>query len=257
MTANNFAQLDPEEKLLVARVEDLANIAATRDCSRFSSFLNERQQQLVQEVIRRRKLEGCLLYGGYPDAVRRMLGVFPTWRQPEEEEFPVVAVTIHLPKDAALTHRDVLGSLMGLHIVRESVGDILFGERRCDVFVQQKLAQLIVDELRKVGRTGVRCEIGASGDYHRDEQFQDKRVTVSSVRLDALVSAMTGISREKGAAMIRSELVQHNYRTARSVSAAFLPGDVITIRGYGKYRVDDIGKPTKKGRLPVLIRKYI
>lgn len=252
----DFTQLEPEEKLLVARVEDLARIAARGD-SKFSSFLNERQQMVVQEMIRRRKLEGCMFYGGYPDALRCVLGIFPDWQQPEEEQFPITSVTIHLPKDADISHRDVLGSLTALRIARERIGDILFSQRRCDVFIQQEMAGLVTGELRKIGRTGVRCETGVPGDYSRNEQFQDMRATVSSARLDALVSAMTGISREKGAALIKAELVQCNYCTAHSVSVVFSPGDVITIRGYGKYKVDDIGKPTKKGRLPVLFRKYI
>lgn len=251
----DFAQIDPEEKLLVARLEDLARGAGGR--SRFSSFLNERQQLLAQEVIRRRRLTGWMLYGGYPDAVRRMAGFFPEWEQPDGGRFPLTAVTVHLPKGAEPSHRDVLGSLMALGIRRDCLGDIRISGRRCEVFAQDSVVGLILDELVKVGGYGVKCETGAPDDFAGEERFCELRGTVHSLRLDALVSVLTGLAREKGAALIKAELVRQNDRTAQSVSAEFCAGDVITIRGHGKYRVDEIGNPTKKGRLPLLCRKYM
>lgn len=253
----DFSQLVPEEKQLMARLEDLIRMAGKGDGCKFSSFLNERQIALAEELIRRRQPEGCLFYGGYPDAVRQVLGVFPAYQEPEGAAFPVEVVAVHLPKGAKPSHRDVLGSLMSLGIKRESVGDILIADRRCDVFALEPVAQLIVGELRKIGGYGVRCETGVAGEFQRTEAFQPLRGTIHSPRLDALVALLTGLAREKSAALIKSDLVQHNHQTATSRSQAFGPGDMITIRKYGKYIVDEIGNPTKKGRLPVLCRKYL
>lgn len=252
-----LSRLEGEEKILLARLEDIVRIAAEGGRPRFSPFLNERQAMIALELTRQRHISSTQLFGGYEDAVRRMFGAFPDYLEPETGQYPIQAVTIRLPKDTQPSHRDVLGSLMSLRIARESIGDILISERRCDVFVQDTVAALVVDELRKIGRYGVRCELGAQGDYVRSERFKELRGTVSSLRVDSVVSLLTNLAREKGAALVRSEQVQRNYQIVKSVSEPCAPGDVITIRGYGKYRLDEVGNETRKGRLPLLCRKYI
>lgn len=253
----DFSQLDPEEKLLAARFQDLARIAQDSGRARFSPFLNERQQMLAQETVRQKHLGGHLLYGGFPDATRQVLGFFPEWQLPEEQTFPIVPVAIRLPAGVEASHRDVLGSLLSLGIKREGVGDILFSQRRCDVFVLEPLAPLLVDELVKIGGAGVRCATGVPGEYANRQEYKSISGTVRSARMDALVAILTGLARDKATALLSAELVQRNYQPVRSASGAFAPGDVISIRGYGKYRVDAIDSPTKKGRLPVSCRKYL
>lgn len=253
----NGNHLDSEDKLLAARLDDLRRLSSAG--SRFSPFFNERQQLLAEEIVRQRKWSGCMWYGGYPDALRRMLGIFPLWEEPEEGAFPLAVVAAALPRGAAPTHRDVLGSLMSLGIKREGIGDILLpeGERIGYIFVQRHLAPLLQNDLKKIGGYGVRCALDEEGKYTRNDRFESRTGTVRSPRLDALVALLTGLSRAKSAVLLEREQVQLGYRTVCSASAGFSAGDVITVRGYGKYKVDEIGSPTKKGRLPVIYRKYI
>jgi RNA-binding protein YlmH len=145
---------------------------------------------------------------------------------------------------------------MSMQIKRESVGDILIRERRCDVFLLEPVARLVLDELTKIGGAGVRCEAAAETEYTRTDSFDASRGTVMTPRADAVVSVLTNLSRGKASELIRAEHVQRNHATLTSVSAEIAAGDVITIRRYGKYIVDEIGSPTKKGRLPLLYRKY-
>lgn len=252
----NLSQLAGEEKLLLARLEDILRIAAEGGRPRFSSFLNERQALIASELARQHYIDSILLYGGFEGAQRRVFGAFPAYEEPADDLFPITAVTIRLPKGAAPSHRDVLGSLMSLRITRESIGDILISDRRCDVFALDTVASLIVEELTKIGGYGVKCETGAAVDYASTASYKEIRGTVSSLRVDSVVSLLTNLAREKSAGLIRAEQVQCNYQTASSVSAPIAPGDIITVRGYGKYIVDEIGNPTKKGRLPLRCRKY-
>lgn len=259
----DLSRLDADEKLLVARFEDLWQGASGGNRCRFTSFLNERQQMLAEEAVRQWKLDGGMLFGGYDGAVRCIMGFFPSWHEPEQDSpethelYPIVPVTCRLPSGAALNHRDVLGSLMSLGIVRESVGDILLSDGRCDIFLLDTVAPVVLDELHKIGGVGVRCETGVQGGFKSTQQYKEMRGTVRSPRIDALVAILACTSRAKAAAMIQSENVQRNYKVAHNTAEEFYPGDVITIRGYGKYKVDDIGAPTKKGRLPVSSSKYL
>lgn len=253
----DFSQLDVDEKRLVARLEDLVRLAGDSGRRKFSAFLSERQVLVAEELLRQQRIRGCMLFGGHDSAVRRVMGAFPGYQEPTVAFFPVETITVHLPKGAQITHRDVLGSLMSLQIKRESIGDILLEDRLCHIFALEPVAQFIVDELKKVGGTGVRCELGRVGEIVPAEHFQEIRGTIHSRRLDALVSLLTGLAREKSANLIRSDLVRQNDRQTQNISQEISSGDVITVRGYGKYKVDQIGNPTKKGRLPLICRKYI
>jgi RNA-binding protein YlmH len=183
----NLSQLPEEDTLLLRRLEDLARIAGSGGRPRFSSFLNEREGMVAQELIRQQKLDRCRLFGGFPDAARTVFGAFSDYEEPDDAAFPIVPVAIHLPKGASVSHRDVLGSLMSMQIKRESVGDILIRERRCDVFLLDPVARLVLDELTKIGGAGVRCEAVTETEYTRTDSFDSLRGTVMTPRADAVV----------------------------------------------------------------------
>lgn len=238
----------------MARLEDICTLSRTRQIPKFTHFLNERQILITQQYLAQTDDEGCVFWGGWPDSMRQVLGVFPF--QPDRTAFPITAVNVLHRAGDRLSHRDFLGSLMGLGIKRESVGDILPQEDRCVLFVLEPVAATILGELKKVGSIGVRCEAGDGGRIIVTQDFKELRGTVSSLRLDSLVSLLTGLAREKSAGLIKSELVQRNYSVVQNGAREFAAGDKITIRGYGKFIVDEIGNPTKKGRLPIFCRKY-
>lgn len=253
----NLSALLGEEKLLLAKLDDLYCNACEIGRDRFSAFLNEREVDIAIEMVRQYKFENCYLYGGFDDAQRRIFGAFALENGSCKKSFPIKAIAVNLPKDAKITHRDVLGSLMSLGVKRECIGDILISDAKCDVFVQDSVAPYILQELKKIGGYGVRCSIETGVDFFRNDQFQHLRTTLKSARMDALVSDLANLAREKGAMLIKSERVRRNHQLCKNGADPFFVGDIVTIRGYGRYVVDEIGNPTKKGRLPVICRKYI
>lgn len=250
----NLAALSGEEKLFVGRLEDLCS--GRRAAPSFSLFLTQRRISIAEAFIsQRRYAEQTMLYGGFPDAERQILGVFPAHQYPDAAAFPVRAVTLHYRPDDAPTHRDFLGACLSLLITRDSIGDIVPEQGRCTIFALESVAPVILQELRKVGGVGVRCEPGAPADLEVRREFDELRGTVSSPRVDCVVALFAGISREKSAKLIQAELVQVNHANT-GISKHVSPGDVISIRGRGKFIVDIIGNSTRKGRLPVNYRKY-
>lgn len=243
--------------MLLPRLDDLFTLSRVKYKTGFTKFLNARQALIANEYIKQNKLDNYLFYGGRENAERLMLGVFSPDDVPDAGDFPLACVTSRYPENAALSHRDFLGTLTSLQITRESIGDILVSSGRCDFFVTGTVLNTILTELVKVGGVGVKTAKGVPGDFVVLERFEQVRITVSSPRLDSLVSHLANISREKASAIIRQGLAQQNFVQADSVSRIFAPGDTVSIRGYGKYIVDEIGAPTKKGRLPVICRKYI
>ena len=253
----NLSNLLGEDNQFLSRLEDL--FSCKRNTVRFSPFLTPRQVLITQSFVCQRQpagLEDTLLYGGFPEAERQVLGVFPSHQQPDPSLFPLEAVTLRYRQQDILTHRDFLGACLSLLITRESIGDIVPGAGYCTIFALKSVTPVILQELRKVGNTGVRSERGATGEVVPIQEFDELRGTVSSKRLDCFASLLSGISREKGAALIRAKLVQLNYVVETNLSKELSVGDIIVIRGQGKFIVDNIGSPTRKGRLPVVCRKY-
>ena len=83
------------------------------------------------------------------------------------------------------------------------------------------------------------------------------RDTVSSLRLDSVVSSGFSISRGKAAEAIESGRVQLNWAECRKCAAEVAQGDTISLRGLGKCVLEEVGNQTKKGRIFVSIKRYL
>ena len=245
------------EALFYAKLDDLFDAAERKCIPKFTSFLDESQQFLAEKYLARRQRPGWMLWGGYEGAGRRMLGVFPDYMEPAPEQFPLAAFTASYRKADALTHRDFLGSLMALGIRREAVGDILPAEGYCLFFTTDKIQALVLGELEKIGRTGVRLEAGLHMALPEGEKFQEISGTVASLRLDCVVALLTGKSREKAGELIQGGLVAKNYQLCDSNSAAVNPGDILSVRGFGKARLSEEIRTTKKERCFITLMKYV
>ena len=245
-----------EDALFAARIEDMFTLAEEKCLTRFSFFLDEHQQSLARQIAASHG-GNYGFYGGFADSERTVLGIFPFYQEVEYTLYPVVAVTVTFRKEDTLSHRDFLGALMSLLIKRESIGDILVGEGIGVIFTFDTIAPIIIQELTKIGRVGVRCQMGPPQSLPVSHHFLDLSGTVSSMRLDCIVSFLTNLSREKSAQLIRSGLVQVGGMVWESVSDTVQPGSKISIRGYGKFLIEEQGALTKKGRIHLLCKKYI
>ena len=174
---------------------------------------------------------------------------------PPEDIFPVGAVTFSFRKSDALTHREILGALMSLEIKRELLGDILTAEGYAVVFVHENAIEL-VNSVDKIGRVGVTAEIGVTKPLP-EQKVQRTELTVSSLRLDCIVSAAVNTSREKSASLVKSGMVNADFSPCANVSAEVRENTVISVRGSGRYRLSEISGETRKGRIRITIEKYL
>ncbi|WRS28122.1 YlmH/Sll1252 family protein [Oscillospiraceae bacterium MB08-C2-2] len=253
----NLANLEGDEKLFVARIRDIIRLSSESGRARFSHFLTERQVLLAAEAAGQQKCDTFRLYGGYEGAGRVMLGAFSPYEEPEDRLFPIQGIQITYKKEFSLSHRDFLGSLMGLKISRESVGDILPGTGECTLFVLESVAPTVLSELDKVGRVGVKCKPALAGSVAFEPSFMPVSGTVKSPRLDSMVALLTGQSRGKSADLIKAGQVSVAGAPCLELTRECLPGESISIRGIGKFILDDIGGLSKKGRLHIQCRKYL
>lgn len=245
-----------EDDVLAARIEDAARLCEARSYPRFVGFLDERQAALAKQIAQKLRIANYLLWGGYEDAQRVMFGVFPDWQQPDGDSFPVAVLHISFRKEDALSHRDFLGTLMAQGISRETVGDILVEEGRGVLFVKEEIASYIKAQVTKIGGAGIAFLEQPPASLPQGRGFEELSGTVASARLDCVLSVLLKCSREKCASLIAGGLITLNYEIALSPSARVEPEDRLSAKGYGKFIVDQIGPPTKKGRLHLAARKY-
>ena len=242
-----------ETKLLIAKTEDLAETCRKNCYPDFSKFMDERARQLVKNV----KAPGCKYhaYGGYDGAERKMIGCFPEGYEPLAEYFPLSAVKITPSDPSGLTHRDYLGSVLGLGINRDCIGDIVVSEKSACVFCADSVKNFILTNLDRIGRCSATAEETLNPEIP-EKKLKRKSITAASNRLDCILSAVIGTSRSKTEELIKAGRVMVNFTEAMSVHLKLKANDTVSVRGYGRFIYAGDCGTTKKGRIKVEIDIY-
>lgn len=249
--------MEGELHQLQNRFRELAERAATRGRPVFTPFLTLAEQDALLRMERQLAAPVQLL-GGYEWAERRMacFGEARAGEEPPETPACWVEITPDAPRFAqGLTHRDFLGAVMALGLKREQLGDLITEEGRAWIFCLEESAPFLCQSLAQVGRMGVSCAVGepppAAGRLP-----EESSVVVSSPRLDGLIAAVWNRSRSESQGFFAKELVFVNGRL--TVSPAYQPreGEIVSVRGVGRFRYEGIARETRKGRLRVTVRIY-
>ncbi len=155
-----------------------------------------------------------------------------------------------------LSHRDYLGAIMNLGIERSMLGDIVIKDGIAYVFVLKKMSRYLTESLTTIRHTSITAEITDDAGEVLKPEFEEIQGTVSSIRLDSIIALCGRLSRTKAAAYIESEKVFVNGQVVTNVSRSLKDGEIISIRGIGKFKFDSAGGQTKKGRTVITLLKY-
>jgi RNA-binding protein YlmH len=247
------------EKLVEARIRDIFTIAGKNREKKASNFLDPREQQIAEAIAG--SFPGLSFYfdGGHEEAERKIIVAYPQDRSDEPLQQPLGALRI-TPKDPDEHpgHRDYLGSILGLGINREKLGDILVGKAGADIIVKQEIMEYIGLNLVKVGNTSVDVEeISVKELLQPERPYKEMKSTVASLRLDAIAGIAFGLSRSKMAPFIKGENIRLNFKTVKDPATPVKEGDVISANRLGRAKVAEVGGQSKKGRIFVKVHRYI
>ena len=249
----------PEERLLFAKVLDRAALCCKKHEMVFTDFLDMAKSGKFLEQLQYERDLQVMAFGGYADCERRMLGFAPDYMTLTEEDFPIQALCIKKHKkfgQTDLTHRDYLGSILGLGIDRSKIGDILVSEEQTICFVEKEIAPYIVTQLQKVSRTPVQVEETTWTSLELEKEPILQKLTVASLRLDAVAGGVLHLSRGKIQALIDAEKTNVNWNTITQTSYLLKEGDMVSVRGFGRFRVMQIGGKSKKDRVILEVNVY-
>ncbi len=244
------------DKILQDHLTDLSARAKEGSYYTYSGFLSLAEQDLLLKTKTDIKYK---LIGGYENAERKLAAFGSKEDFGYEEETPIVCIKIEplMQKYAdALSHRDFLGSVIGLGLERAVTGDIIVHENIGYMFCLESIAPFITENLKKVRRTDVKCSVVSSLPTETVKIPEESTFFVASERLDAVIAAVFNISRSESQKLFDKELVFCNSNLCENADRQIQDGGVVSVRGYGRFIYCGIEKTTKKGRLCIKARVY-
>ena len=258
--------MEKEETLLRKRFIELANTAYQRGIAAYSDFLNLNELNILHTTPKELFPVPYRTFGGYSHSERQMVAFLPDAFSLYMEEaeinqmYPmkILKITpVHAKFAEELGHRDYLGALLNLGIERTKIGDILVQEKVAYVFVHESMADYLVNELVKVRHTVVLPSVETATDFIYEPKFEIIRGTVSSVRLDVLLSLSFQSSRSKLTPLIEGGKVYVNGKNITSNAYRVKNDDIISVRGMGRFQFKGIVSKKKKGRYCIELYKYV
>jgi len=250
--------MEESDRLLEKRFAELSERAFARRTWISSEFLTLAEQEVLCAMAFGPQSAPFSLEGGYDTAERRLAWfgdeALTGWRQNP----PIVCLRIAptAPKFAdTLSHRDFLGALMSLGVRRSVLGDILIADNCGFLFCQESISSYLTEQLTQIRHTAVCCSPGEPPKAVNNTGTE-KQIVVASERLDALVAAVYDLSRNESQDFFPVGKIYVNSRVIENASRSPTPGDIVSVRGYGRFRYLGIAAETKKGRLRVTVEIY-
>ncbi|GKX28793.1 RNA-binding cell division protein [Vallitalea longa] len=252
--------INNDDAIVLNKIIDKEKIASIRQIEMYTDFLNIHEQSIYKS--NKKYLAGInhIFYGGYDYSERKILAFYPDYIDSNNIKYPIVILEIR-PRNMKfsnnLTHRDFLGAILNLGITRAKVGDIIVKDNFAIAFVSQVVSDYIITSLEKVKQTVVDVQIlHTLPDEILTPSFQHIKGTVSSIRLDSLISLAFPLSRGKAVTQIRNKNVYVNSKMILSPSYNLIEGDIVSVRGIGKFLFYQIGNRTKKDRIYIELKRY-
>ena len=248
-----------EDKLLLAKLWDKISAGIRRDIPAHTCFLSPREQEMARYLFGEQS--GLVRFGGYGDAERKMICYLPDYLDVDNlyaAGSPVVCLHAEYYEGDTLSHRDFLGALMGAGIARDTVGDICTGKGCCDFFVSAEIAPYILQNFSSAGRTRLHLtQVPLNQAAVQEPEVKELRDTLASLRLDSVISAGFRIGRSQAAQFISAGKAAIDGLPCEKPDKTVTEGAKISVRGLGKIKLQTVGGQTKKGRISVIIHRYV
>ncbi len=245
-----------DEQPFIERVMEWQRDVEYRHQLRLTDFLDPREQFIIKSIIGQNEDLSIHSTGIFEEAERQRMIICPIYMQPTNDDFQISIFSIKYPsKFIQLKHRDVLGAILSLGMSRSKFGDIKLAEDEIQVAISTEIAEYIETNLVSIGKAKIQLEqvndsllIIQSGENWVNQSF-----TVSSMRLDTILSTALKISREKSKLLIQAGKVKVNWTVRESVSFELQEGDILSVSGFGRLRIQTIEGRTKKEKIRLFI----
>ena len=249
----------PDDKLFLAKLWDKIISGQRKNIIANTPFLSPRELDMAQYLFG--NMEGLVSFGGYSEAERKMLIYLPDYLDEDAltgDASPLACLRATFYEGDHPSHRDFLGALTGTGIARETIGDIYVTSGSCDFLVTADIAPYLLQNFSSAGRTKLRlCQIPLDQLHIPAPKTQEIRDTLASLRLDSLISSGFRISRSLASQYILGGKAAINGMPCEKPDHNVNAGNKISVRGLGKICLSTVNGQTRKGRISVVIHRYV
>lgn len=260
MSNQLYAHFHSDEHSFVDKALDWIERTARNHEQRITEFLDPRQIYILTTLVNREPDVQLVLSGGYAAAERKRAIIAPDYAYIDADAVPlqVLTITSEDAKFPSLEHGDFLGAILGLGIKREKLGDIHVHADACDVIVASEMIDYIHTNLQQVHRVHVFTDRKPLDELSiAESQLEEMRLSVASMRLDGIVSDVIRLSRAKTVIPIKAGRCKVNWKVEENPSTPLSEGDVVSLQGFGRFKLLSVEGISKSGRIRVIIGKYV
>ena len=238
----------PDEKILtLKKLVDKIEIVINKHEILSTDFLDPYEVELHKSILNRFSEISYSIWGGFKEAERQSILIYPQYMF--KCDYPINKFSL---EKINISHKDILGALLGLGIAREKIGDIVINDDYIHFFVKSEISKYIEFNLKKIGRFNISfCDANF---YYKENEYNNFNIIISSLRLDAFISAVTKESRSTALKLVQSGRVKVNFKTEYKSNFNLSENDLISIRKYGRFIFHKIENKTKKDKYVIIVR---
>lgn len=253
-----------EDKLLFAKVEDKRKFCITRNKIQTTDFLDLRQQAIVEKYIKSKQIKNALFIGGVKESERKVCAFYPEKLENFKENINwneyinVIRITLPNEMKGQYEHRIYLGALIKLGIIREKIGDIIVDKNGADIIIKPDILRFILNNISSLTRFSKSKieQIMLENIRMIEIKKETIKIIIPSMRIDNIISEIAKCSRTKANELLQEERVLVNYEIVKKSSKEIKQGDLITIRGKGRFEIKSIIGNTRSGRIVINVEKF-
>ena len=240
-----------DERPFLEKVRGFCQLVDDRYSPYLTDFLNPREIQIVEELAHYYNLK--FFVNSTPESAE--------YYELDDDDFEIKRLEISYARQFnKLTHPKVLGALINqLGLDRQVFGDIILDEEgRVQFSIASHLASYAIMTITKIGNVSVTLKEVSKDDWiSNQENYSQSFVLLSSMRLDNVLATILNLSRSNALKLIASGKVKLNYRQIEKANQTVMIGDMISVRGYGRFRLAQQEGFSKSGKAKIVIESLL
>ncbi|KEH52799.1 YlmH family RNA-binding protein [Streptococcus macedonicus] len=254
-----YQHFRPDEYDFIEKIDDLARRVEETYAYALTDFLNLRQVDIAKSVIGNRRLHYFVSSDYYPAEYARLI-VAPDYYEFNPEDFELTLLEVNYnSKFNQLTHSQIMGTLLHkLGIKRTVIGDILVESGYAQLLVKQNMADYFRANVTKIAKASVSLkEIPLEQLIAGEKDSRQLDIIVSSMRMDKVLATVLNLSRSQAVQLIETDKVKLDYQIVDRASEMLQVGDLISVRGFGRFSILSENGFTKNGKCKLTVDKMI
>jgi len=255
-----YEHFHPDEKAFVDRAWEWVERAAQRHETKRTDFLDPRQAHVLFTLANRHPDAQVLLAGGSAQAERQRAVIAPDYKDLDGVDMGIAVLDISSDdrRISGLDHGDYLGALLGLGIKRDKIGDLHVSEEGCHALIAEEIGDFIVGHMKQAHRVDVNVTIRSLSELREiQSKLEEQVLSVASMRLDGVASDVFRLSRTKIIAPIKAGRCRVSWKPVEDPSHPLKAGDVVSMKGFGRFKVLEVEGVSKSGRIRVRVGKFV